>query len=102
MEQELAFWALLGLAEAERPPGLILAGRWVRREGIDVHLLEVDAPVVPPVSHVAIVLDDYDAVVERLRAAGHTAEGRTEYWGAPRTKVESPTGHVVEVMAPPA
>jgi hypothetical protein len=99
MEAELAFWALLGLTDVERPAGLELAGRWVQRDAIQLHLLEVDAPAIAPVGHVALVISDYDAVVARLRAAGHAAQPRAEYWGAPRTKVHSPAGHLVELLA---
>ncbi|CAB4943539.1 unannotated protein [freshwater metagenome] len=100
MEAELAFWALLGLREVERPAGLDLAGHWVQRDAIQLHLLEAEVPVVPAVGHVALVVSDYDTVVARLRAAGHAAQPRTEYWGAPRTKVHSPAGHLVELLAP--
>jgi hypothetical protein len=57
--------------------------------------------VIPAVGHVAVVADDYDEVVARLRAAGHEAVPRAQHFGAPRTQVRSPAGHLVEVMAPP-
>jgi hypothetical protein len=47
---------------------------------------------------------DYDAALERLRAAGFEPEARREHWGSPRSYVRSPGGHLVEVFAfpPPA
>ncbi len=99
--QEVEFWALLGFAEMVLADDLAGRARWVEREGVQVHLLFSDAPVVPPAGHAAIVVGDYDAVVARLRTAGHEAASRREYWGAPRTQVRSPAGHLVELMAAP-
>lgn len=99
--EEVAFWALLGFAEMVLADDLAGRARWVERDGFQVHLLFSDAPVVPAVGHVAIVVADYDAVVARLRAAGHEAAPRTQYWGVPRTHVRSPAGHLVELMAAP-
>ena len=98
---EVAFWALLGFCEVVPPGELAVRARWVELEGIQVHLLFADAPVVPADGHVAVATRDYDAVVARLRAAGHEAAPRREHFGTPRTQVRSPAGHLVEVMAPP-
>jgi len=99
--QEVAFWGLLGFGEMVLADDLAGRARWVERDGVQVHLLFADAPVVPAAGHVAIVIPDYDAVVALLRAAGHEAAPRREYWGAPRTQVRSPAGHLVELMAAP-
>lgn len=99
--EEVAFWALLGFSEVAPSPALRERARWVERDGFQVHLLFADAPVVPALGHVAIVVADYDAVIARLRAAGHAAEPRAEHWGAPRTQVHTPAGHRVELMAAP-
>ena len=95
----MAFWALLGFAEVTLDAGLAARARWVERDGFQVHLLFCEAPVVPAAGHVAIAVPDYDAVVARLRAAGHEAAPRAEYWSAPRTQVRSPAGHLVELTA---
>jgi hypothetical protein len=99
--EEVGFWALLGFAEMVLADDLAGRARWVERDGFQVHLLFCDAPVAPPRGHAAIVVADYDAVVARLRAAGHEAAPRQEYWGSPRTQVRSPAGHLVELMAAP-
>ena len=99
--EEVEFWALLGFAEMVLADDLAGRARWVERDGFQVHLLFSDAPVVPPAGHAAIVICDYDAVVARLRAVGHEAAPRREYWGAPRTQVRSPAGHLVELLAAP-
>jgi len=99
---EVAFWALLGFAEVAPPvASLGERSRWVERDGFQVHLLCAEEPAVPSAGHVAVVAAGYEAIVAALRAAGHAAEPRTEYWGAPRTQVITPAGHRVEVMAAP-
>ena len=98
-EAEVRFWALLGFAEVDPPPALRGRSRWVERAGTQVHLLLADAPVAPPDGHVAVVAEDYDAAIARLRAGGLSPEPREEHWGAERAFVRSPGGHRVELMA---
>jgi catechol 2,3-dioxygenase-like lactoylglutathione lyase family enzyme len=97
----VAFWALLGFAEVAPPEGLRERTRWVECGGQQVHLMAVDAPVAPPGGHVAVVATDYDATLDRLRAAGFAPDPRPEHWGSPRSFVRDPAGHRVEVMAFP-
>jgi catechol 2,3-dioxygenase-like lactoylglutathione lyase family enzyme len=60
-----------------------------------------DDPVVLPAGHFAVVVDDYDRTLERLRAAGFDPESRDEHWGAARAFVRDPAGNRVELMAAP-
>lgn len=103
LEDEVGFWGLLGFAEVPPPTASLAArSRWVEAAGgFQIHLLAVDAPSVPASGHVAVVAASYRAVVAALRAAGHEAAPREEYWDAARTQVVSPAGHRVEVMAAP-
>lgn len=96
-----AFFALLGFAEVPVPETLRGHATWVQRGSSQIHLMRVDEPVVPRRGHVAVVAEDYDATLARLRAAGFAPEAREEHWGAPRCFVSAPGGHVVEVMAAP-
>jgi catechol 2,3-dioxygenase-like lactoylglutathione lyase family enzyme len=98
---ELRFWALLGFDHVETPSGLERRATWVARDGTHIHLLHADAPTVMPRGHVAILADDYDATLARLRDAGFAFEADEEFWGAPRGFVRTPAGHRVEVMAAP-
>lgn len=97
----VAFYALLGFGRVEPPE--TLAGRvvWLQRRGQQLHLLLTDDPVVPPQGHVALVADDYEADLTRLRAAGHEPEPRAAHWGSARCFVDDPAGHRVELMAFP-
>jgi catechol 2,3-dioxygenase-like lactoylglutathione lyase family enzyme len=94
----VAFWALLGFAEVAPPGRLRERSRWVERDGMQVHLLFADDPVIAPEGHVAVVAADYEATLARLRAAGFEPDPRSEHWGSPRCFVRDPAGHRVEVM----
>ncbi len=100
-DAEVAFWRMLGFAEVIPPGALAERARWVESDDVQVHLLRSDAPAVGGDGHVALVVRDYAEVVTRLRDAGHEAVPRAEHFGAPRTQVRTPAGHLVEVMAPP-
>jgi catechol 2,3-dioxygenase-like lactoylglutathione lyase family enzyme len=93
------FFGLLGFTEAKLPAGMEGLTRWVERDGKQIHFLFVDEnATAPPLGHVAIVPDDYDATLDKLRASGFDPQPQEEYWGSPRCFVHGPGGHVVEVM----
>jgi catechol 2,3-dioxygenase-like lactoylglutathione lyase family enzyme len=97
------FYRLLGFADVEQPSSLRDRALWLAHDGTQVHLLFAEDPVAPPEGHLAVVLDDYESVLETLRQAGHDPEPRREHWGSPRAYVRDPAGHLVELMAfPPA
>jgi catechol 2,3-dioxygenase-like lactoylglutathione lyase family enzyme len=100
-EAAIAFWRLLGFEPADPPPALRDRADWLQAGGTQIHLLWTDSPTAVPEGHVAVVAADYDATLERLRAAGHDVDPRTEHWGAARCFVRAPGGHRVEVMAAP-
>ena len=100
-EAAAAFWRLLGFESVEPPPTLRERAGWLERKGTQIHLLWKDEPTAAPEGHVAVVVDDYDSTVERLREAGHEVEERTRHWGAARAFARAPGGHRVELMAAP-
>jgi catechol 2,3-dioxygenase-like lactoylglutathione lyase family enzyme len=93
------FWALLGFELIAPPPALSARAAWVQRAGTQVHLLFADEPAIPPLGHVAVVVEDYDATLGALRDAGLDPRPRTQHWGSPRCFVRCPAGHRVELMA---
>ena len=96
-----AFWELLGFSRVDPPEALRGRTTWVQRDGTQIHLLHAEDPVAPPSGHAAVVVEDYDAALDRLRGHGYEPEPRTEHWGAARAFVQDPAGHRVEVMAAP-
>ncbi|HWI72132.1 MAG TPA: VOC family protein [Baekduia sp.] len=101
VEAEVAFWALLGFDRVESPPSLSGRATWLQSGATQIHLLYADDPVTPPRGHVAVVAPAFDATIALLEHAGHATEPRAEHWGAARSYVRSPAGHLVEVMASP-
>ena len=96
----LGFYTLLGFAEVPVPDTLAGRAAWLERRGTQVHLL-FSEDAQPEHGHVAVVLDDYEATLGRLREAGHEVEPRRAHWGSPRAYVHDPAGHLVELMAFP-
>ena len=97
----LAFYELLGFTRVAPPESLAGRAAWLQAGATQIHLMWVDEPVVAPSGHVAVVAPDYRAVVGALRGAGFEVEPRAEHWGAARSYVRDPAGHLVEVMAAP-
>jgi len=97
----VAFYELLGFVRVEPPPSLAGRAAWMQAGATQIHLMWVHEPVVAPRGHVAVVAPEYEAVVGALRGAGFEVEPRAEHWGAARSYVHDPAGHLVEVMAAP-
>jgi catechol 2,3-dioxygenase-like lactoylglutathione lyase family enzyme len=93
------FWRLLGFQPMTPPPMLRDRFTWVQRAGTHIHLIPVDDPIAAREGHVAVLADDYDGVLSALRDAGFEPEPRSNAWGAERSFVRDPAGHLVEVMA---
>lgn len=102
-EAAVAFWGLLGFEPVEPPASLRERALWVERAGTQVHLLYTEQPVVPPLGHAAVLVEDLEATVAALAAAGHEVGERPRHWGSPRALAIAPGGHRVELMesAPP-
>jgi catechol 2,3-dioxygenase-like lactoylglutathione lyase family enzyme len=97
----VAFYELLGFRPVDPPPSLADRAAWVERAGTQIHLMRRDDPVHLPAGHFAVVVDDYEPTLDRLREAGFDPEPRQEHWGAPRSFVRDPAGNRVELMAAP-
>ncbi len=100
IEPTVGFFELLGFERVEPPPSLS-EFTWVEREGTQIHLMPREGPAIPRVGHLAVVVPDFDAALQRLQEAGFEAERRREHWGSPRAWAISPSGHRVELMAAP-
>ena len=96
-----AFYELLGFRRVAPPPALAESSVWLERAGTQLHLMLVDDPVVLPRGHAAVVVEDYERALDRLRHAGHEPDPRREHWGSPRAFVRDPGGNRVELMAFP-
>ncbi|MGK2878879.1 MAG: VOC family protein [Solirubrobacterales bacterium] len=102
------FYKLLGFVVIEPPAGLGDRSIWLARAGTSLHLMFRDRDGVdltespePGTGHIALVVDQYDAIIGALTAAGTSIDPRSEYWGSPRAYVRDPAGNTVELMAFP-
>lgn len=100
VEAVAGFFELLGFARVE-PPQTLREYTWLEREGTQVHLMPEEEPTVPSPGHLAVVVADFEATVERLREHGFEVEPKREHWGEPRALAIAPGGHRVELMATP-
>jgi catechol 2,3-dioxygenase-like lactoylglutathione lyase family enzyme len=101
VERTVEFWTLLGFEQTEAPKPIAPFVTWLQRDGTQIHLLHNDAATVPPLGHAAVVAEDFEAAVKRLREAGFEVEDARELWGASRAFALAPAGHRVELMAAP-
>ena len=101
VEPHLAFWAMLGYEEMETPEPLQGRAVWMRRGGSHVHLLLDEEPVVPPRAHAAFVVEDWDATLRALHAAGYESRPAMRLWECERAYLRAPGGHRVEIMSSP-
>ena len=94
----VAFYGLLGFEPVEPPRSLRDRAAWVQRGATQIHLLRLEDAQPLQQGHVAVVIEAFEATVERLRSAGHVPEPRREHWGSPRAYVRDPAGNLVELM----
>jgi catechol 2,3-dioxygenase-like lactoylglutathione lyase family enzyme len=100
VEPAVGFFELLGF-ERVQPPETLREFTWLERAGTQVHLMPEEEPTVPSPGHLAVVVDDIEATVARVRKAGFEVEPKREHWGRARALAIAPGGHRVELMAAP-
>lgn len=91
----------VGFAPVEAPEALGGYVRWFERAGTQVHLMSTEGATAPALGHAAFAIDDFEATVNSLRAAGFEVEDARELWGEARAFVLAPSGHRLELMASP-
>jgi hypothetical protein len=101
VDRAVEFFDLLGFEQVEPPPSLARGFTWLERDGTQIHLMHEESPTVPPRAHVAVVIRDFDATLDRLHKRGFATRPGREHWGVPRAHAISPGGHQVELMAAP-
>jgi catechol 2,3-dioxygenase-like lactoylglutathione lyase family enzyme len=99
VERMVEFWRLVGFESVPAPEPIAAFVTWLQSDGTQIHLLHNEAATAPPLGHAAVVAEDFDATVERLRDAGFEVEDAQELWGASRAFALAPGGHRVELMA---
>jgi catechol 2,3-dioxygenase-like lactoylglutathione lyase family enzyme len=83
----------------EKPGGTRAAGGWFQVGAEQVHV-SVDEHNPPQSAHFGLVVEDFDALVARLRAAGcHIEQAPREIPGRHRCFTRDPAGNRIEFMA---
>ena len=97
---EAFYGDVLGLAMVPKPEPLASrGGRWFGDGPVCLHL-GADKDFRPArKAHPALVIDDLDALVASLGAAGHPVEWDTDLPGVRRCNVDDPFGNRIELMA---
>lgn len=99
-EARVFYRDVLGMEEEPKPAEL--AGRggcWFRSGPVRLHLgVEADFRSAKK-AHPALRVDRFDALVERLRAAGVTVREDGTFEGAARVYVEDPFGNRIELIS---
>lgn len=92
------YGGLLGMTEVPKPPALAARGGCWFESGAAVLHLGVEEPFAPArKAHPAFLVDDLDALEERLRAEGHTCQRSDgELPGVSRFHTFDPFGNRIE------
>ena len=101
-ENVAPFYAdVLGLTRVAKPTeGVAATGAWFEvAGGLQVHVSEKDGQPHPE-QHFALVPEDFDLAVCRLKAAGAPWEPKPEVLGARRGMTADPVGNPIEVLEP--
>src|SRR4051794_20778247 len=90
---------VLGLRQVDKPTeGVAQSGAWFDIDDYSqVHVSE-RAGDVHPQSHFGLVVDDYDAVLTRLRDVGAPWEDQADIFGGRRGFTRDPAGNRIEIL----
>jgi catechol 2,3-dioxygenase-like lactoylglutathione lyase family enzyme len=102
-EQVVEFYTeVLGLRRVEKPSeGTTGGGAWFDiNDANQLHISERPDAVMHADMHFALVLDDFDAVLGRLAAAGAPWRAEPELFGGRRGSTRDPLGHRIELLEP--
>ena len=100
LEEDVLKWYedVLGLERIKKPEGTREQGGWFRVGNEEVHI-SVDEHNPPQSAHFGLVVDDFQALVSRLREAGCHIEQAREIPGRHRCYTRDPAGNQIEFMA---
>ena len=98
-DDALAFWSgALGLRQVEKPAALDPRGAWLQVDDhTQIHISEREGEPHPS-AHVALVVDDFAAVVARLAAVGAQVTPGEDLFGGARGFTRDPAGNRVELL----
>jgi catechol 2,3-dioxygenase-like lactoylglutathione lyase family enzyme len=100
LEDETLDWyrSCLGLAQLDKLEGARDRGGWFRAGGQEVHV-SIDEHNPHHAAHFALVVSDFDEIIERLRKASSHIEQARPLPGRKRCYTRDPAGNRIELMA---
>jgi len=102
LAEAVAFYELLGMTRVAERPAFDFDGAWMQCAGEQVHIVvSPGRPVPDAFTHFAVVVEDLDACVAELEAAGQHPRILPRTPGAGyQAFISDPTGNVVELNQP--
>jgi catechol 2,3-dioxygenase-like lactoylglutathione lyase family enzyme len=100
LEDAVIDWYLqvLGLERVAKPLGTRGAGAWFRAGDVQLHVtIEPDPPPGP--GHFGVVVGDFEAAMEQLRAAGSDIEPARTISDRRRCYTHDPAGNRIEILS---
>jgi catechol 2,3-dioxygenase-like lactoylglutathione lyase family enzyme len=100
LEQETVDWydSCLGLQPIEKPDGTGERGGWFQAGDQEIHV-SIDQHNPHHAAHFALVVTDFDEIIERLRNANCHVEQARPIPGRKRCFTRDPAGNRVELMS---
>jgi catechol 2,3-dioxygenase-like lactoylglutathione lyase family enzyme len=97
-EHDVVAWYrdVLGLTEVTKPEGTRSGGAWFQVGWAELHV-SIDQHNPPKAAHFGLVVDEFEAVIERLRKEGCHLEQAMAIPGRERFYTRDPAGNRVEI-----
>jgi catechol 2,3-dioxygenase-like lactoylglutathione lyase family enzyme len=102
-DQLIAFYTeVLGFSRVDKPvEGTTPGGAWFDiNSSNQLHISERSDAVMHDDMHFGLVVDDFDAVLKRLAAAGAPWKEQADLFGGRRGSTKDPLGNRVELLEP--
>jgi catechol 2,3-dioxygenase-like lactoylglutathione lyase family enzyme len=98
-EAERFYTGALGLQRVPKPPALaVRGGCWFQRGAVQIHLGVEEGFRPAKKAHPALVVAGYDALLQRLQAAGVVPRPSDELPGVRRCHIDDPFGNRLELI----
>ena len=91
------YQSCLGLEKIDKPEGTRPMGAWFRAGRHEIHV-SVDEHNPPKTAHFGLVVNDFDAVISRLREAKCHIEQASTIPGRRRFYTRDPAGNRIEIV----
>jgi catechol 2,3-dioxygenase-like lactoylglutathione lyase family enzyme len=99
LEEVMDFYSgCLGLERIDKPSGTSASGGWFRAGPAEIHV-SIDEHNPQKAPHFGLVVSDFSAALERIRAAGCHVEQARPIPGRDRCFTRDPAGNRVELIA---